>query len=56
MASLGADRLVSKSVPVDLPAAQCFWAVTEVEQSRGVRADEHGEPLLTGVPFAALLL
>jgi len=52
VASLGADRLVSQSVPVDLPVAQCFGAVTEVEQSRGVRADEHGESFLAGVPFA----
>jgi len=52
VASLGADRLVSQPVPVDLPAAQSFWAVPDVEQARGVRTDKHGEPLLAGVPSA----
>ena len=44
--------LVAQSLPVDLPVAQRVWAVPDMEQSRGVRADEHGEALLAGVPSA----
>ena len=52
LTSCCSECLVAQSLSVDLPVAQRFWAVTEVEQSRGVWAGKHCESLLAGVPSA----